>query len=203
MRNAAVTKANILRAAEEEFSEKGIYGARVEEIAKKSGSNKRMIYEYYGNKEDLYMVVLENAYNRLSEKEEFIFHHVTDCEKAVEDIIRMYYDFLANDEKFVNMIMWENLNRAEYMKRSESFGTLKNPLLTSLHKILEKGKKEKIFRDDINEEQLAVLFITSSFSYFSNVHTLSYLMKTDLTDTEKMEKRVEMVVKMILDFIKV
>jgi len=202
MRNAAITKANILKAAEEEFSEKGIYGARVEEIAKKSGSNKRMIYEYYGNKEGLYMTVLKNAYNRLSEKEEFILHNVDDCEKAVENIIRMYYDFLANDEKFVNMIMWENLNRAEYMKKAEGFEMLKNPLLTSLHKILEMGKKEKTFRDDINEEQLAVLLITSSFSYFSNIHTLSYLMKTNLTDKTKMEKRVEMVISMILDFIR-
>jgi len=148
------------------------------------------------------MTVLKNAYNRLSEKEEFILHNVDDCEKAVENIIRMYYDFLANDEKFVNMIMWENLNRAEYMKKAEGFEMLKNPLLTSLHKILEMGKKEKTFRDDINEEQLAVLLITSSFSYFSNIHTLSYLMKTNLTDKTKMEKRVEMVISMILDFIR-
>ena len=202
MRNAAVTKANILKAAEEEFSAKGIYGARIEEIAKKSGSNKRMIYEYYGNKEELYTVVLENAYKRLGEREEILLEHVTDCKKAIEDILRMYYDFLKNDENFVNLIMWENLNKAEYMKNSDKLSTVKNPLIESLHKILEKGKKEKLFREDINEEQLAILLITSSFSYFSNVHTLSYLMKTDLTDKEKMENRVEMVVKMILDYIK-
>ena len=81
MRNAAVTKANILKAAEEEFSAKGLYGARIEEIAKKSGSNKRMIYEYYGNKEDLYIVVLENAYKRLGEKEELLFENEKDFNK--------------------------------------------------------------------------------------------------------------------------
>ena len=113
MRNAAVTKANILKAAETEFSEKGINGARIEEIAKKSGSNKRMIYEYYGNKEELYIAVLENVYKRSGEREEFLLEHITDCKKAIEEILRMYYDFLKNDESFVNLIMWENLNKAE------------------------------------------------------------------------------------------
>lgn len=201
MRNAAVTKANILKAAEEEFSAKGIYGARIEEIAKKSGSNKRMIYEYYGNKEDLYTVVLENAYKRLGEKEELLLDNVTDYKKAIEDILRMYYDFLKNDESFVNLIMWENLNKAEYIKKSDNLSTVKNPLIISLHKILEKGKSEGFFRQDIDEEQIAVLLITISFSYFSNVHTLSHLMNVNLTEEDKMEKRVNMVVEMINAYI--
>lgn len=201
MRNAAVTKANILKAAEEEFSAKGIYGARIEEIAKKSGSNKRMIYEYYGNKEDLYTVVLENAYRRLGEKEELLLDNVTDYKKAIEDILRMYYDFLKNDENFVNLIMWENLNKAEYIKKSDNLTAVKNPLITSLHKILEKGKSEGVFRKDIDEEQIAVLLITISFSYFSNVHTLSHLMNVNLTEEDKMEKRVNMVVEMINAYI--
>ena len=201
MRNATVTKANILKAAEEEFSAKGIYGARIEEIAKKSGSNKRMIYEYYGNKEDLYTVVLENAYKRLGEKEEILLENVTDCKKAIEDILRMYYDFLKNDESFVNLIMWENLNKAEYMKNSDKLASVKNPLIESLHKILEKGKEEGVFRKDIDEEQIAVLLITISFSYFSNVHTLSHLMNVDFSDENMMENRVNMVVEMVNNYI--
>ena len=201
MRNAAVTKANILKAAEEEFSAKGIYGARIEEIAKKSGSNKRMIYEYYGNKEELYTVVLENAYKRLGEREEILLENVTDCKKAIEDILRMYYDFLKNDESFVNLIMWENLNKAEYMKNSDKLSTVKNPLIESLHKILEKGKEDGVFRKDIDEEQIAVLLITISFSYFSNVHTLSHLMNVNFSDEKMMENRVNMVVEMINKYI--
>lgn len=201
MRNATVTKANILKAAEEEFSQKGIYGARIEEIAKKSGSNKRMIYEYYGNKEELYTVVLENAYKRLGEKEAILLENVTDCKKAIEDILRMYYDFLKNDESFVNLIMWENLNKAEYMKNSDKLQSVKNPLIEALHKILEKGKEEGVFRKDIDEEQIAVLLITISFSYFSNVHTLSHLMNLDFTDENMMEARVNMVVEMVNNYI--
>ena len=201
MRNATVTKANILKAAEEEFSQKGIYGARIEEIAKKSGSNKRMIYEYYGNKEELYTVVLENAYKRLGEKEEILLENVTDCKKAIEDILRMYYDFLKNDESFVNLIMWENLNKAEYMKNSGKLQSVKNPLIESLHKILEKGKEDGVFRNDIDEEQIAVLLITISFSYFSNVHTLSHLMNVDFSEENMMENRVNMVVEMVNNYI--
>ena len=200
MRNALVTKANILKAAEDEFSAKGIYGARVEEIAKKSGCNKRMIYEYYGDKEELYKTVLENAYKRLGDKEKTLLVNVTDCKKAIESILRMYYDFLKIDESFVNLIMWENLNKAEYIKSSKKLSTVKNPLFEDLHKILEKGKAEGVFRQDIDEEQIAVLLITISFSYFSNVHTLSHLMNINLSESDKMKKRVDMVVEMIINY---
>ena len=201
MRNAAVTKANILKAAEEEFSAKGIYGARIEEIAKKSGNNKRMIYEYYGNKEKLYIAVLENAYKRLGEKEELLLDNITDYKKAIEDILRMYYEFLMSDESFVNLIMWENLNKAEYVAKSDNLSFVKNPLIVYLHKIFEKGKKEGFFRQDIDEEQIAVFLITISFSYFSNVYTLSHLMNVNLTEKDKLEKRVNMVVEMINSYI--
>jgi AcrR family transcriptional regulator len=49
----------ILAAAEAEFADKGLAGARVDEIAEESGVNKQMIYYYYGSKEDLYLAVLE------------------------------------------------------------------------------------------------------------------------------------------------
>ncbi len=59
---AAATKRRILEAALAEFAEKGLAGARVDEIADRAGVNKRMIYAYFGSKEDLWLTVLERAY---------------------------------------------------------------------------------------------------------------------------------------------
>ena len=202
MRNSAVTKASILRAAEEEFSAKGLYGARVEEIANRAKSNKRMIYEYYGNKEELYKSVIESVYARLSEREMSVLQENNDCEAAVESIIRMYYDFLSNDRNFVNIIMWENLNQAHYMKQSPNLSGLKNPLITVLHKILEKGKAENKFRKDVDAEHLSIMLITLTFSYFSNIYTLSHLMKIDMTEESRMHEHMNVVKKMLIDYIK-
>ena len=55
------TRAAILAAATREFAEKGLGGARVDSIALRAGTNKRMLYHYFGDKEALYLVVLENA----------------------------------------------------------------------------------------------------------------------------------------------
>ena len=52
MGKSDLTKQRILEAAEQEFSEKGLYGARVDEIAAKADINKRMLYQYFGNKEE-------------------------------------------------------------------------------------------------------------------------------------------------------
>ena len=49
-----ITKAKILASSEFEFSEKGFFGARIDEIAERAGVNKRMIYEHFESKENLY-----------------------------------------------------------------------------------------------------------------------------------------------------
>lgn len=67
VKNAELTKARILEAAENEFADKGIYGARVDTIAKMAMANKQLIYAYFGSKEQLYIKVLERIYERVTE----------------------------------------------------------------------------------------------------------------------------------------
>ena len=59
------TREDILDVATEEFSEFGLSGARVDSIAEKTRTSKRMIYYYYGSKEGLYLAVLERAYRKI------------------------------------------------------------------------------------------------------------------------------------------
>ena len=69
-RDAEQTRRRILDAAKAEFARKGLGGARVDEIAARSKSNKRMIYHYFGSKEKLFTAVLEMAYSdiRMAER---------------------------------------------------------------------------------------------------------------------------------------
>ncbi len=66
---AEQTRLNILQVAASEFAEKGLAGARVDEIAEKINSSKRMIYYYFGGKEQLYGAVLEQAYAQIRTRE--------------------------------------------------------------------------------------------------------------------------------------
>src|SRR5512133_63624 len=63
------TMAGILEVATVEFGEKGLDGARIDEIAAATKTSKRMIYYYFGSKEGLYRAVLEESYRRVRDVE--------------------------------------------------------------------------------------------------------------------------------------
>src|SRR5262245_14872026 len=68
-RDADRPQETILRAAMAEFSERGLAGARVDQIAERAGINKKLIYYYFGNKEKLFLAVLETTYADIREAE--------------------------------------------------------------------------------------------------------------------------------------
>src|SRR5579883_3182504 len=61
-RRPAATRRKILDAAIAEFSAAGLAGGRVDEIARRAGVSKRMLYHYFGNKDELWLAVLEETY---------------------------------------------------------------------------------------------------------------------------------------------
>ena len=61
-RDPEQTQQEILEVATLAFAEKGLAGARVDEIAARTRTTKRMIYYYFGSKQGLYRAVIERAY---------------------------------------------------------------------------------------------------------------------------------------------
>src|SRR4026208_232562 len=69
VRDAARARADLLAVATQVFAEEGYSGARVDEIAERTRTTKRMIYYYFGGKEQLYLAVLERAYTTIRQAE--------------------------------------------------------------------------------------------------------------------------------------
>ena len=108
----------ILEAAKEEFSTHGLAGARVDRIAKKAGANKRMLYYHVGNKDDLYLAVLEGAYDKIrSEERELDLEHLEPPE-AIERLIEFTWNYFLRNPEFLSLLQTENLARARHLKRS-------------------------------------------------------------------------------------
>ena len=68
-RDPEQTRADIIRAATEQFAARGLRGARVDAVAKRTRTTRAMIYYYFRSKEGLYLAVLEEAYRSMREAE--------------------------------------------------------------------------------------------------------------------------------------
>lgn len=64
----SVREPQMLDAAEQVFAERGFYAASMDEIAELAGTSKRMVYSYFGSKEDLYVACMERACDRLFDR---------------------------------------------------------------------------------------------------------------------------------------
>ncbi len=196
-----LTKNKILAAAESEFSEKGIWGARIDAIAASAGVNKRMIYEHYGSKENLYKTVLERVYARLAEYESENYTENLPPDEAIKNIVDVSFRFLESNPTFVRILMWENLNNARYLE-SSSAANIKNPTISYIKEQLKRGKEMGMFSKDVDEEQMVISLLNFEFSYFSNIHTLSGVLKTNLSDTSEIRKRSSFVSEVLIKYLK-
>ncbi len=187
----------VLKAGEEIFSAKGLFGARVDEIAIKSGVNKRLVYKEFSSKEELYKAVLLQAYKKMANAESKIFAPFDTCEEAVKNVIKKYFEFLRDNPSYVKLILWENLNEGKYIKELD-LSDIKTKVSDYMYSVLTEGKKRGEFRDDLDENQIVFSLMTFTFSYFSNKHTMSNFLKEDID----FNRRVDDVTKMILLHIK-
>lgn len=200
VRNPEKSKLAILTAAETEFADKGFWGARVDEIAVNANINKRMIYAYYGDKEALYNAVLLNTYAKMEEVENALIKRDLEGIELVKEIVSTYFDFLYNNPNFVNILMWENLNKGTYLKKIEN-QVIERKTISYFIDAIEKGKSNGIFKCDIDSYNIVLSMITTCFANFSNQYTLSRLFHTDLTNKKIIDERKQHTIKLIISYL--
>ncbi len=199
-KNAEKSRQRILQAAESQFAAKGFYGARVDEIAAQADINKRMIYEYFTNKETLYKNVLFAVYKRMEAAEQTLLaRHCTGVD-LVREIICVYFDFLQNNPAFVSILLWENLNQARYLAELPA-SDVERPTIRRFAEELRRGKEAGVFRREIDEKQTVVSLIMVCFANFSNRYTLSKLFGLDLSSAQVLEERKQHTIDMVLAYL--
>jgi len=187
-RDSEKSKKSILVAAEEEFAAKGFFGARVDEIAENAKINKRMIYAYFTDKEGLYKQVLFQVYGRMEAVEKQLIDQKYTGKKLIEEIISTYFAFLTDNPTFVNILMWENLNKGHYLKELED-SRIERSTIRYFVDALESGRNDGTFRRNIDPWHTALSLITTCFANFSNQYTLSKLFHRELSSEEMLNQR--------------
>jgi TetR/AcrR family transcriptional regulator len=201
-RQPAVTRGRILRAATAEFSAKGLAGARVDEIARRASVSKRMLYHYFGNKEALWLAVLEQAYLHIrSEERELDVQRLSPVE-AMRRLIEFTIAYDAAHPEFISLLLSENLQRARYLRRSRKVRELHTSLLGVIEDILQRGRSSGLFRNGVDAAELYITIAALGFFYFSNVHTLSAIFGRDFNSEPARRQHLRHTVDVILGYLR-
>ena len=179
-RNPERTSEQILKAATEEFSDHGFAGARVDAIAARAGINKRMLYHYYGNKDDLFLAVMENAYAEIRSHEQELELDRLDPEAAVRELINYTFNYFVDKPSFIRLLNTENLHEARHIKRSKRIPEMHSPLIVQIERVLERGAAAGVLRTDVDPVQLYISIASLGYFYLSNIHTLETIFDKDL-----------------------
>ena len=199
---AEATRQRILDAALREFAAHGLAGARVDEIAARAGANKRMLYAYFGNKEDLWVAVLEAAYAHKRGEERALQVDDLPPAEAMSRLVRFNLRYTARHPEFVALLNQENLHRAAYLARSESVPALYSPLLETLREVLRRGAEERVFRDGLDPVQAYITIVALGHFYVSNLHTLSAIFGAGLGAEAAIEAREAHAVEVVLGWLR-
>ena len=201
-RNSALTKASILAAGRLEFAERGFEGARVDAIAERAGANKRLLYHYFGNKEDLYRAVLLAAYQEIRRGERALSLDQYGPVEAMDRLVRFTFrHFLANPW-FPRLLGTENIENARFLKTLPDIKGLHSPLVGQIEGICARGNEAGIFRRDVDPVQLYISIAALGFFYVSNTATLSVIFERDLTSIGMVQEREAHAVEMVLDYLR-
>ncbi|MFS3137627.1 TetR/AcrR family transcriptional regulator [Gluconacetobacter sacchari] len=199
---AAATKARILAAAVAEFTDKGFSGARVDAIAAAATINKRMLYAYFGNKEDLWLAVLENAYGQKRNEERLLAVERLAPTDAMGMLVSFNLRYVLNHPEFVRILNEENLHHAQFLRNSSLIPALYPPMLTLLDAVLARGVAQGIFRHGIDPLQLYITIMALGHFYVGNQHTLSAIFGQDLTTAQAAIARERHCIDVILHYLR-
>jgi AcrR family transcriptional regulator len=192
------TMADIVEVATEEFAREGLSGGRIDEIAARTRTSKRMIYYYFGSKEDLYLAVLEGAYRRLRSVELGLDLDAKRPEEALRQLIRKTFDHHHANLDVVRLIMNENLHYGAYLKRSNVIRKLNVPAIDVAKRILERGEKAGVFRAGVDPIDLHMTISALIFHHAGNRHSFSTVFNVDMTSEAAIQRRGEVVADVVL-----
>ena len=193
------TRSRILDAALEEFSRYGLGGARVDRIAARSGANKRMLYYYFGSKENLFLAVLEESYARIRNAEKGLDLEHRDPREALKRLVDFTWRYYLEHPEFMTLLNSENLHKGRHVRRSRRVRDMHSPLVETLRAILRRGEKEGFFRSGVDPVQLYISIAGEGYFYLSNRYTLSRIFDRDLMDGRALAARARHNADMILN----
>jgi AcrR family transcriptional regulator len=197
------TMANILQAAQQEFAEKGLAGARIDEIADATHTSKRMIYYYFGSKEGLYLKVLEASYEEMRSQESQLRLEDLEPLKALKQLVEYTFDHHWSSQSYIRLVMAENMNRGQYLAQSSAIQDLNVPAISAIQTLYKRGVESGVFRPGLDALDIHASISALTFFNVSNRHTFGLIFKVDTDNKRWLKQRRANVVDMVERYLRV
>lgn len=195
------TRRRILMAAAEEFANGGLFGARVDQIARRAETNERMLYYYFGSKEQLFTAVLEHAFSALTEAERVLELDGVAPVEAVTRLAHFVWDYYRDHPELLRLINNENLHEARYLHKSTRIREMISPIVAMLGNVLTRGQKAGLFRNDVDPLRLYVTLSGLGYYIVSNRFTLAATLGRDFSAEDERAEMVMMNTEVLLAYL--
>lgn len=202
VRDAGRTQAAILSAATREFARHGLGGARVDRIAARAKTNKRMLYYYFGSKDALFLAVLENTYASIRSAEQQLSMLDVAPAEGIRRLVRFTWDYYVAHPEFLSLLNSENLHEGKHLRRSRQILAMNSPLIETLGTVLARGRDAGVFRGGVDPLQLYVSIAALSYFFLGNNHTLSAVFGRDLATPRSRAERLAHMADVILGYLR-
>lgn len=200
-RDADRSQALILLGARDEFASHGLAGARMDRIAQRAGLNKRLIYYYFGSKDELFLAVLENVYADIRDAEQALHLRDMGPADAIRRLTEFTWTYYLEHPEFITLLNSANLHQARHLSQSKRVREMNSPLIQTLGEILEKGRRDGVLRGGIDPLQLYISIAALAYFYLSNSHTLTAIFGRDLMSRKARAERLSHMCDVILGYV--
>lgn len=196
------SREEILAVATEEFAERGLAGARVDAIAERTRTSKRMIYYYFQSKEGLYKAALERVYSQIRTVESQLDLDALSPIDAMRRIVELTFDYDESHPHFISLVNVENVNHGQFVSKLVSVRKRYSNVLQLMQSVLDRGVASGHFRADVNAIDARLVVGALCFFRVSNRYTFGALFNCDLTDPQTRRHHRQMIVDAVLRFLR-
>jgi TetR/AcrR family transcriptional regulator len=201
-RTAALSKEMIIKAAITEFALKGLDGARVDEVARRSGINKTLLYHHIGNKDDLFTAALEATYQTIRERQREFVARRMDPEAGMRELVHLLMSIWVEHPEYGKLLASENFHGGKHVRRSKLIGEMYQQVVDALNDLLKRGVEQGVFRSGLDAIDLYISISSLSAYYVAHQHTLNALFHFDPMQPHRLRQREDHIVDMILRYVR-
>jgi AcrR family transcriptional regulator len=157
------TREKIIKVATKLFAKYGFAGTSMDDIADRVGIRKASLYHHFSSKQEIYEELIERVFSEVIRIFQVSFSS-GDILKDAENFVSKIMNFILQNEDYVKILLRELLDEnlpvkkfaLEYVPRILSFGS----------EILERGRKEGLFKEDVDPIQLSITLTGAIIIYF-------------------------------------